>query len=267
MLFGINFLFFVVGCSNFNKHGSFLWDNLWEEDINNMVIASVENPSNFQYWVKDGPRYIAGASDQYACVEIKDGTNKHYFSFFNISSYSTKPVESCSGNYWSGSFTEEEINHKREGGRQRIENDEMMSKFTKEARESIGRLSSPDGKVEICKCLRNIECVKFNFVGLFEVNSYKISEPNLALLNELVRIINTYPVSSIVVYGIADSSGDYSKNKVLAKNRAEIVSEYLNQHLDRAVLVTFRGSVENKLSTAVKRQSQRRFEVGVFFHE
>lgn len=80
---------------------------------------------------------------------------------------------------------------------------------------------------------------------------------------QLIQKLKNLPVKELVIYGIADSSGSYAKNRVLADRRAFAVRDFLVEEGLRNVSIVIRGTVENGLETAEQRVKQRRFSIDV----
>lgn len=83
----------------------------------------------------------------------------------------------------------------------------------------------PDAKVE--RVGEGI-VVEFNSNVLFGFDEKKISSQSKTSLDKLVKVLNTYEDTDIVLQGHTDSKGSLNYNQNLSEERATSVSEYLS---------------------------------------
>lgn len=103
---------------------------------------------------------------------------------------------------------------------------------------------------------------KDEFVIIFMANVHEINLDQKIALGNYIDKIKKLPIKKITIYGVADSTGNYEINKILAYKRAKNVESFLKDknhinHIEVQILAT----VENALQTKLARSGQRR----VFF--
>lgn len=111
------------------------------------------------------------------------------------------------------------------------------------------------------------DAIKLNLPGgvTFNTNSATISSGFYNSLDSIANVLIRYPESSIQVAGFTDSTGDYSYNMELSKNRAAAVANYLARRgVDPSRLLVFGYGPEYPVATngnAQGRSMNRRVEV------
>ncbi|CAH0533854.1 Outer membrane protein A [Vibrio stylophorae] len=104
-------------------------------------------------------------------------------------------------------------------------------------------------------------------VGLFELNSAKLSASSESALADLVELMNTYPQAKVQIVGYTDSSGKASYNQKLSEKRAMAVSDYLESRGISSDRISARGEGENNPiadnGTKEGRMKNRRVEITV----
>ena len=113
--------------------------------------------------------------------------------------------------------------------------------------------------------------VTFDSAILFEINSFSLSDPAKANLDNLAMSLKEYPNTEVIIAGHTDSSGPEDYNQKLSEDRADAAASELVKKgvpADRISIVGH-GEGEPKTSndTAYGRQQNRRVEVAIFASE
>ncbi len=229
----------ISGCSNQIKDDNLILDYDWKPDVYNLVIANVADADNLRFWVRQAPEYAEGSPHHKACVEVAQPTEPNRFYIANLNTYGLTAVKSCEGDYLAVSNL--------------VEPEKSQAFDGDQWRTIYGISKSKLGESNLL----------LKFENLFLVNEYRLTSEGRSTLIAMIAELQKWPLESVIVYGVADSSGAYSKNRTLADQRAKVVREFLIEEGLRNVPVTVRGSVENGLPTAQQRVNQRRFMIEV----
>ena len=87
--------------------------------------------------------------------------------------------------------------------------------------------------------------VEFNSQILFGFDRSDLTADAKNNLNDLVKVLNSYPDTDIEIQGHTDSQGTDSYNKKLSKRRANAVGAYLSSKGVRSARITERGFGED----------------------
>lgn len=229
----------LAACSHQVRDDHLVLDYDWKPDVYNLVYAHVADVDNLRFWVRRVPQYHEDSPYQQGCVEVAQPMADNRFYIVNLNSYGLTEVKNCEGDYLAfGNLVEPK----------------RSQAFDVSAwQDHYG--------IEVTDLQHSHWLLKFE--NLFVVNQYQLTEQGrhtlLAMLNELHKL----PVESVLVYGIADSSGPYRKNRQLSALRASVVREFLVEEGMRNTPINIRASVENALPTAPERVTQRRFMIEV----
>ncbi|MCF7505316.1 OmpA family protein [Vibrio sp. L3-7] len=229
----------LSACSNQVRDDNLLLDYDWKPDVYNLVIANVADADNMRFWVRRAPEYAEGSPHHRACVEVAQPTEANRFYIANLNTYGLTEVKSCNENYLA-------VNN--------LVEPERSQAFDGEQWRTVYGIS----KSEL-----NHSSLLLKFENLFPVNEFSLTRKARNSLIAVLTEIQKWPVQSVTIYGVADSSGTYSTNRTLADQRAKVTREFLIEEGLRYVPVHIRGSVENGLDTAQQRVDQRRFMIEV----
>jgi len=105
----------------------------------------------------------------------------------------------------------------------------------------------------------------------FETAKYDLSKSNNILLDSLCYILRYKMIDSVVIEGHTDNVGTFNYNQKLSEERANLVADYLKEHLQPLRRVISRGwaadkpIAENK--TPEGRQKNRRVELFIYIRQ
>lgn len=249
------FCFLTTACTTYKPNDMFL-DMEWQPDIYNMVFATVENHTNFQYWVRRPPEYFDGYTYLQACVEVAENRNPSRFYIANLDFYQLTPVHGCEGDYTVATNL---LDHS--AGANQLATTHANDHGAGDGYGQGGAcgLMSSDGY----QCFNTKNNIYIQFESLFPVYQTEMTIRGRDLLRRAMQELATLNVRKITIYGVADSSGKYILNKELAQNRALGVKRFIIENGLRDVPISVRGSVENGLPQASEREKQRRFMMEV----
>ncbi|HGS4463038.1 TPA: OmpA family protein [Vibrio metschnikovii] len=229
----------LIACSNPIRDDNVVLDYDWEPDIYNLVYSHVADVDNLHFWVRRAPEYKDGSPHQRGCIEIAQPKMPNRFYIANLNSYGLTEVKSCEGDYSAFNNIIAPIQSRAFD----------MSVWSSNNRMTVTEL---DGAHWLLK-----------FESLFVVNQYQLTDQGRHTLVRMVKELQTLPIESLLVYGVADSSGSYAVNRQLSDKRSQVVREFLVEEGMRNIPINTRGSVENARSTAQERVTQRRFMIEV----
>nr|WP_152432230.1 OmpA family protein [Vibrio aquimaris] len=232
-------LLLLGGCSNQIRDDNLVLDYDWKPDVYNLVLVEVADADNFQLWVRRAPEYTEGSAHHKACVEVAEPTEPNRFYIANLNTYGLTEVKSCEGDYTAANNIVAPNQNRGFGG--------------DEWRDVYGVSTS----------LLDNSNLLLKFESLFPVNEYKLTREGRSTLLSTIEELQKWPLDSLTVYGVADSSGTYANNRELADKRARVTRDFLIEEGLRNVPIQVRGSVENGLSTSEQRVTQRRFMIEV----
>ncbi|CAB1261425.1 outer membrane protein [Vibrio cholerae] len=229
----------LTACSNQIRDDNLVLDYDWEPDVYNLVYSHVADADNLRFWVRRAPEYDEGSPHQRGCIEVAQPQSPNRFYIANLNTYGLIEVKNCDGDYSAFS---------------NLIAPEKSRAFDVSAwQRSYGIVVTElDGAHWLLK-----------FENLFVVNQYQLTVQGRHTLLAMLRELQTLPVESLLVYGVADSSGLYAKNQHLSDQRARVVREFLIEEGMRNIPIDIRASVENALPTAQERVAQRRFMIEV----
>ncbi|HGS5288061.1 OmpA family protein [Vibrio parahaemolyticus] len=266
----IGFASLLTACSGPIREDNLILDIDWEPDIYNMVVTHVSDPNNFRFIVHQAPGYIENSPHEQACLEIDQPLEPNRYYLANLNTYGLTEVWTCEGEYWlysnlvdphkslgTGLNVWDPRNY-RSNGKHSSGNGDRNS-TNGQGYPLLGN-SGIDGLDAYLFGEGNLRLV---FENLFPVNEYELTQASKETLLQLIQKLKNLPVKELVIYGIADSSGSYAKNRVLADRRALAVRDFLVEEGLRNVSIAIRGTVENGLETAEQRVKQRRFSIDV----
>lgn len=105
----------------------------------------------------------------------------------------------------------------------------------------------------------------------FETEGYNLNQKSRDALNSFANILQEYPDTNILVEGHTDSTGSDAYNLTLSKNRAQAVSDYLEQQGVASPRIDTRwyGESQPKYdnSTVEGRAKNRRVEIAIYADE
>ncbi|NOH73039.1 OmpA family protein [Vibrio pectenicida] len=229
----------LSGCSNQIRDDNLILDYDWKPDVYNLVLVEVADADNFQFWVRRAPEYAEGSPHHKACVEVAEPTEPNRFYIANLNTYGLTEVKSCEGDYLAVSNLVAPIKSRAFGGTQW---------------QNVYGVSTS---------LLDNSNLLLKFESLFPVNEYQLTSEGRTTLFAIIEELQKWSLESLTIYGVADSSGTYKHNRILADNRARVTREFLIEEGLRNVPIYVRGSVENGLSTPEQRVTQRRFMIEV----
>ncbi|MGS0628306.1 MULTISPECIES: OmpA family protein [Photorhabdus] len=244
----------ISACSSKIKDGNLFLDMDWKQDIYNLVYTNADDVDNLRFWVRQPPEYTDGSPHQRACVEVQEAMKPSRFYIANLSTYGFDEISNCGKSYLSDP-------HFVKGKNLQPFSDESWNKrsdVTVQFGSDNGNKSSA-----VATQFGGSKLVHLIFSELFPVNESQLTSKGKATLLVVIKELSSIPVSEMTIYGIADSSGNYPMNKVLANKRAESVRQFLIEEGLRDIPIFIRGSVENSESTALQRVQQRRFMIEV----
>ncbi|MFB6320630.1 OmpA family protein [Saccharicrinis sp. FJH54] len=114
------------------------------------------------------------------------------------------------------------------------------------------------------------EGIKITFDSgiLFDFDSYKLRDASIQNLNELAETLKKYDDTEVLIEGHTDNVGDDAYNMELSQERANAVSDYLNNlSIPNNRLVTEGYGEEQPVAsndTKQGRQQNRRVEVAIY---
>ena len=254
--------FLLSSCSPWFFIAEPAFDYMWRQDVYNIIFEFVQNIDHVNYTILRSPRRSLDAPDRWLCLRLSSKVPaENGFFALNVDAYTVRPVASCFGDY-----LHQKTAGKDGGG---MSQGEEMSTFALSGRRSApsseagasasGLALSGAGGRKPEPAQSGIRVVE----ALFPVNSYKITEKARSKLLELCRSVDRAAVEKVTVFGVADSSGRYSSNKLLSDKRANVVTDFLRSHGMSDVRIEKRYSVEQGLSAAAQRAGQRRYIVRV----
>lgn len=259
------FLVVIVtsSCNNQIRDDHFFLDMDWKQDVYNIIYSHFDYIEDLEFWVREKPQYTNGSPYQRACIEVKLGINDPKFYIVNLNLYSLKETENCS--VLNGNVNDStKIVGKDIKGERYFDNNQWQDKsnlFISYSEKNEG--NKLDKTLFGHEYYTNEKHISLIFSALFPVNQSFLTEEGKETLLEVVKELSSIPVTEMTIYGIADSSGDYIKNRQLADKRAASVHQLmLNAGLNH-IPIKVKGSVENHESTAFERVQQRRFIIEV----
>ncbi|GLT17467.1 outer membrane protein [Vibrio zhanjiangensis] len=229
----------LSGCSNQIRDDNLILDYDWKPDVYNLVMVEVADADNVQFWVRRAPEYAEGSPHHKACVEVAEPTEPNRFFIANLNTYGLTEVKSCEGDFSAASNLVSPKDSRAFGG------DEWQNVYG------------------VSTSVLDNSNLLLKFESLFPVNEYQLTNEGRATLFATIEELQKWPVESLTVYGVADSSGDYETNRFLADKRSKVTRDFLIEEGLRNVPIYIRGSVENGLSTPKQRVTQRRFMIEV----
>ena len=128
------------------------------------------------------------------------------------------------------------------------------------------RVREPEGIIKIENLLAPQDQIIF-----FDTNSTKLSESEIEKLNRFAQYILGINSYQIRLEGYTDSSGDIKNNRLISKNRAEVVKSYLvgrgvkAEHIDIVGYAATNFISDN--STDEGRRMKRRVEINFYISE
>ncbi|AVI68760.1 flagellar motor protein MotB [Shewanella sp. WE21] len=278
------FIFIITGlvaCVHNVRDDSIIWDHEWKQDIYNLLFAEIDDVNHMRYWVKRAPEYIDGSPHQTACIEVSlpSQLSRHYL--VNLHTYFLSQVKNCEADYWRYSnLVGVAVGPTLVGQGGAIIEDSRQSNVVDNFNSGYGESwISEDGESWILGnsvssaldnrfdlCVTQSKHLRLVFQELFLVNESVLTPQGKNMLLRMIENLRGKPVESILVYGIADSSGSYVANRRLADARANSVKYFLQTEGLGDTPILLRGSVENGLPTAEQRISQRRFMIEMKFN-
>ncbi|MDE1340748.1 OmpA family protein [Vibrio aestuarianus] len=244
-LFGLGVLA-LTACSQPIRDSNLLLDLEWKQDIYNLLVTQVADVDNFKFMVRKEPDYVNGSPHQIACIEVAEPLSPHKFFIANLNTYGMSQVYTCDGNYWYF--------------------DNLVS-ANKSRSFDLSSWQPVAGVDTSYSNKKGDEHLQLGLSSLFPLNEFKLTSQGRETLHEVIYSLRKEPVSSLVIYGVADSSGIYQENYTLAEKRALSVRDFLVEEGLRGIPIAVRGSVENRLSTPEERVTQRRFMIEVRFNK
>ncbi|MDE1265954.1 OmpA family protein [Vibrio aestuarianus] len=236
----------LTACSQPIRDNNLVLDLEWKQDIYNLLVTQVADVDNFKFMVRQEPDYVNGSPHQTACIELAEPLLPHKFFIANLSTYGMSEVHTCDGNYWYF--------------------DNLVS-ANKSRSFDLSSWQSLVGVDTSYSNKKGDERLQLGLTSLFPLNEFKLTSQGRETLHELIYSLRKEPVSSLVIYGVADSSGIYQENYTLAEKRAVSVRDFLVEEGLRGIPIAIRGTVENGLSTPEERETQRRFMIEVRFNK
>ncbi|AMG31618.1 hypothetical protein AL542_15615 [Grimontia hollisae] len=248
----------LSGCSNQVKDNNLILDQEWQPDIYNIVVSHVGDVDNVRFWVRRAPTYEDGYPHALACVEVAQPLEPNRFYIANLNTYGLNQVYNCEEDYWRYSnlvdpYASREVD---------------LSAWDPKAAQRryssypVNMNTNMDG---VQGMLTGHGQLRLVFSDLFPVNEYQLTNKGVQTLFEVIDNLKHLPVDELTIYGVADSSGNYKKNRVLADRRAQSVRTFLVEEGLNYMPMKLRGTVENGLSTPQQRVMQRRFVIEVRF--
>lgn len=118
--------------------------------------------------------------------------------------------------------------------------------------------------LEGAKVERIGEGIKITFDSglMFDFDSYNLRPETKSNLADLAKTLNKYPDTNILIEGHTDKTGPEDYNLTLSKNRADAVSDFLEQQKVEASRTSIQGYGEAQ--PIGDDQSNRRVEVAIF---
>lgn len=270
----------LSSCAHNVREDSIIWDHEWKQDIYNLLFSEVDDIDHMRYWVKRKPEYVDGSPHQTACIEVSvpSHPSRHYLA--NLHTYALSEVNNCEADYWRYSNLVAAIGGNAligqgstaADGRQSMDGDNLKSADGESWISDDGVSWILDNNaaclaansVEFCRT--RLKHLRLVFQGLFLVNESALTPEGKNMLVRMIENLRGKPVESILVYGIADSSGTYATNRRLADARANSVKYFLQTEGMGDTPILLRGSVENGLPSAEQRMTQRRFMIEMKFN-
>ncbi len=113
----------------------------------------------------------------------------------------------------------------------------------------------------------NISLVRRKTIIQFEHDSMQLPDEAYGLLDQVVKLSTSKPVSEIIVKGYTDSYGDYRYNQNLSKSRADVIKKYLVKvGIPETKIKTFGMGPINPIAsnnTSEGRKQNRRIEITI----
>ncbi|MBS0044802.1 OmpA family protein [Shewanella sp. M16] len=276
-------MFGLTSCAQGVREDSIIWDHEWKHDIYNLLFAEVDDIDHMRYWVKRKPEYVDGSPHQNACIEVSVSSNPSRYYLANLHTYSLSEVKDCDADYSRYSNLVDAIFENTlagqgsstaaaTDGRQSMTGDILNSAYGEAWISDDGESWILDNSTSCASDKRFDNCrtqpkhLRLVFQGLFLVNESVLTQEGKNMLVHMIENLRGKPVESILIYGIADSSGDYATNRRLADARANSVKCFLRTEGMGDMPILLRGSVENGLPTAEQRITQRRFMIEMKFN-
>lgn len=267
----------LSGCSPWFFIAEPAFDYMWRQDVYNILFEFVQDIDDISYTVLRSPKRSLKAPDRWLCVNVssKVPAENGYFAL-NVDAYTIRPVTTCFGDYLkkaqtgaagggppqkggmstfalSGRGSYASSADATASGDGATGSDSSASSSGQDLSGAGGKPSASAGQQP---ALRIVE-------ALFPVNSYKMTSKARTKLLDLCRSVDATAVRKVTVFGVADSSGHYARNKELSDKRANVVTDFLRAHGLSDVPIEKRYSVEQGLSVAAQRVTQRRYIVRV----
>lgn len=117
------------------------------------------------------------------------------------------------------------------------------------------------------------EGIKITFDSgiLFAVNSHSLSDASTANINELVRVLQKYEDTNIIIEGHTDNTGSDDYNQTLSEKRADAVENYLMTSGVKGSRITAKGygemQPEADNETEAGKLKNRRVDVGIIANQ
>ncbi len=273
----------LTSCAHNVREDSIIWDHEWKQDIYNLLFAEVDDIDHMHYWVKRKPEYFDGSPHQTACIEVSVSAHpsRHYLA--NLHTYVLSEVKNCEADYWHYSNFVGAMSRNTLAGqgsstaaatdRQQSMGGELLNSTNGESWISDDGVSWILADSTACAAANGVDFCRTRskhqrlvFQGLFLVNESALTPSGKNMLVRMMENLRGQPVESLLVYGIADSSGPYATNRRLADARANSVKYFLQTEGMGDTPILLRGSVENGLPTAEQRVTQRRFMIEMKFN-
>jgi len=236
------FCFFLSSCSTWFFLDEPAFNYMWKQDVYNVLFEFVQDINDVKYEVLRKPKTLRRSPDRWACVKVNSKLEEETGCYaINVDNYSVTPVFSCTADYMAsankrkfhGIITDK-------GGASSFQ---MKGYLSDESRDKSYKL-------------RIVE-------ALFPLDSYDLTPNAQKKLLNLSGSLNFSDVKKVTVFGVADSSGNYQRNKLLSNKRANAVVDFLRENGFNNINIEKRYSVEQGLSAAEQRARQRRYTIRV----
>nr|WP_282553528.1 OmpA family protein [Providencia sneebia] len=256
-------VFLISSCNNTIRDEHFFLDLDWKKDVYNIIYSHFDYIDDIEFWVIKKPQYINGSPFRKACIEVKMGINNPKFYVANINLYSLAEVASCddlnNNSRNTVQLTGINIKEHDDKGINNLNNKPGVFVSYKNNVELLNLTNSTSNN----ELNKNEKYLSIVFSSLFSVNEYMLTNQGKEILLDFINELPKIPATEMVIYGIADSSGNYALNRKLADKRAEAVYQFIRSSGVKNIPIQVKGSVENHDKTALERVQQRRFIIEV----
>ncbi len=238
----------LTSCAHNVREDSIIWDHEWKQDIYNLLFAEIDDIDHMRYWVKRKPEYVDGSPHQTACIEVSVPSHPSRQYLANLHTYALSEVKNCEADYWRysnlvgamsgntlarlGDSTAAAADMQQSTGGDNLNSADGESWISDDGESWIldnsGSCASDkrsDKRFDICRT--QSKHLRLVFQGLFLVNESALTPEGKNMLVRMIENLRGKPVESVLVYGIADSSGAYATNRRLADARANSVKYFL----------------------------------------